>query len=111
MEFCNKGMVRADPPPPQLWSKTINLHFFWTLPLGKLKTNKNKQVQLTSNPPPLMWTNVFFSPLFFHSFPIFRHIFLTLKVKKNVKSGLGPKPKPPPPPPCGLNPSKCVCFF
>ena len=36
MEFCNKFMVRAD-PPPQLWSKTINLHnFFWTLPLCHL---------------------------------------------------------------------------
>ena len=31
MEFCNKGMVRAD-PPPQLWSKTINLHFFFLDP-------------------------------------------------------------------------------
>ena len=28
MEFCNKVMVRADPPPPQLWSKTIKLPFF-----------------------------------------------------------------------------------
>ena len=29
MTFCNKGVVRADPPPPQLWSKTTFLHFFW----------------------------------------------------------------------------------
>ena len=30
-------MVRADPPPPQLWSKTIFLHTkkIWTLPLEK----------------------------------------------------------------------------
>ena len=26
MTFCNKGVVRAD-PPPQLWSKTTFLHF------------------------------------------------------------------------------------
>ena len=32
MEFCNKGMVQAD-PPPSYGSKTIFLHFFGTLPL------------------------------------------------------------------------------
>ena len=35
MEFCNKGMVRADPLPPQLWSKTIFLHFFSFGPFPK----------------------------------------------------------------------------
>ena len=31
MEFCNKGMVRADrdPLPPQFWSKSIFLHFYF----------------------------------------------------------------------------------
>ena len=33
MDFCNKGVVWADPPPPptQLWSNTTILHYF-TLP-------------------------------------------------------------------------------
>ena len=55
-------------------------------------------VQLTRNPPPLppqMWTMFFFSPLFYRSFPIFRHIFYTKSKKKYMKSGLGPKPPPP----------------
>ena len=29
MEFCNKGVVHADPPPPQLWSNTIFLQVFF----------------------------------------------------------------------------------
>ena len=47
-----------------------------------------------------MCTNVFFSPLFYHYFPIFRHICYIKSKNNNVIRGLGP---------CGLNPSKC--FF
>ena len=67
-------------------------------------------VQLTRNPPhppatPLMWTMFLFLPLFYRSFPIFRHNFYIKSKKKYVKSGLARNP----PPHCGLNPSKC--FF
>ena len=54
-------------------------------------------VQFTWTPPPhppLKMDYVFFSPLFYRSFPIFRHNFY-IKSKKNVNSGLGPKPPPP----------------
>ena len=37
----------------------------------------------------------FFSPLFYRSFPIFRHHFYIKSKTKNVKSGLSPKPPPP----------------
>ena len=43
-----------------------------------------------------MWTMFFFSPLFYRSFPICRHIFYIKSKKKYVKSGFGPKPPPPP---------------
>ena len=50
--------------------------------------------------------------VFFHHCFIVLFQFLdknfTLKVKKNVKSGLSPRP---PPPHCGLSPSKCFFFF
>ena len=33
MEFCNKGMVRADPLPPSYGQRPYFDHFFGTLPL------------------------------------------------------------------------------
>ena len=45
-------MVRADPPPPQLWSKTINLHFFfWTLPLRSSYKNNSSSTSFSSSSP------------------------------------------------------------
>ena len=33
MEFCNKGMVRADPPPPvMVKDHKMTIYFFGTLP-------------------------------------------------------------------------------
>ena len=32
MTVCYKGVVKADPPPPQLWSKTTFLHFLGPFP-------------------------------------------------------------------------------
>ena len=43
---------------------------------------------------PLNMDYVFFSPLFYCSFPIFRHNFF-IKSKKKCESGLGLKPPPP----------------
>ena len=37
----------------------------------------------------------FFLPLFYRSFPIFRHNFYITSKKNNVKCGLGPNPPPP----------------
>ena len=54
--------------------------------LGKFKKKYMDLVQLTRKPPcppPLMWTMFFFSPLFYRSFPIFRHNFY-IKSKKNT---------------------------
>ena len=33
MEFCNKGMVWADPPPPVMVKDHTFTFFLWTLPL------------------------------------------------------------------------------
>ena len=86
----------------------------------KIKKNWMDLVQLTWNPPPPLAPPPKNGLCFFfhHCFIVlfqFLDIIFTLKVKKNVKTGLGPKPPhptpppPPPPPHYGLSPSKC--FF
>ena len=90
-------------------------------PLWKLKKQKNKKhldgfspTHLKTPPPPHApppkVDYVFFSPLFYHSFPIFRHNFY-IKSKNNKKQKKHEKWTRPETPPlhCGLNPSKC--FF
>ena len=59
-------------------------------------------VQLTWNPPPprppLKMDYVFFPPLFYRSFPIFRHNFY-IKSKKKKRAKVDSARNPPPPPP------------
>ena len=45
-------------------------------------------------PPSLKMDYVFFSPLFYRSFPNFRHNFYIKSKKTNMKSGLSPRPPP-----------------
>ena len=49
MEFCNKGMVRADPLPPSYGQRPyFYIFFFWTLPLGgPVKCNSSSSCSVT----------------------------------------------------------------
>ena len=40
MEFCNKGMVRADPPPPVMVKDHKITVFFWDPSLREITVNK-----------------------------------------------------------------------
>ena len=73
-------------------------------PVRKVKKTKTKMDGFSPthlkppHPPPLMWTTFFYLTIVLSFFFQFLYIIFTLKVKKNVKSGLGPKrPHPPPP--------------
>ena len=59
--------------------------------------------------PPKMWTMFFFHHCFIVLFQ-YLYIFFYIKSKKNTCK-VDSDRDPPPPPHCGLNPSKCFCFF
>ena len=99
------ALVLSSPlPPPRLSGPGVisTRGGSWSC-WGSIREAKKKQqniwmdlVQLTWKPPPppppLKMDYVFCSPLFYRSFPIFRHNFYIKSKKKNVKSGLGPRP-------------------
>ena len=96
------------------WWSSVFMHVWNLVVLGKLKKTKKHLDGLSPTylkpPPPTPPKNglCFFSPLFYRSFPIFRHNFYIKSKKTNMKSGLSPRP---PPPHCGLSPSKWFFFF
>ena len=77
----------------------------------KKKLDGLSPTYLKPPPPPAPPKNglcFFFSPLFYRSFPIFRHNFYIKSIKKNVKSWTRPET---PPPHCGLSPSNFFLNF